>query len=368
MPYEWYDALTWMAGHTPDPQGSPVQANFDYTSGQYYPPPNYGSASYSYPASAYGVMSWWDYGHDIEYVAHRIPNANPFQAGITEQNGTTGASPFFCSVDESKSVQMLDQLDTRYVIIDNAMATGKFYAIQSWIGDTDGWETVTMSNVTYADASSGMLYDQGDQIPTIVDTSKWANSTMNRLYYEDCDGMSHYRLVYESAGDYAFNFRYMQFNDQGQLVSGGLPQSPMMIGNYTEAIQRYSLLSRFVLPQNDQGTLFVYGARPPVKYVKIFEKVDGVTLTGSAPEGTTVTATLSLKTDYDRTFNYTTTAVAHNGVYSFTVPYPTGKMQGDGYSYGITPQGQYTVTYGNTTKSVAVPESAVVSGSTIQVT
>ena len=27
-------------------------------------------------------MSWWDYGHIITFIGHRIPNANPFQAGI----------------------------------------------------------------------------------------------------------------------------------------------------------------------------------------------------------------------------------------------------------------------------------------------
>jgi oligosaccharyl transferase (archaeosortase A-associated) len=369
MPYEWFDALTWMANHTPDPQGSPVSASFDYLGGQYYPPTGNSSGMYSYPASAYGVMSWWDYGHIIEYVAHRIPNANPFQAGIIEQNGTTGASPFLCTTDEATSVGMLDKLGSRYVVIDNEMATGKFPAIQRWIGDTEGWEALTKTNITYPDASSGMAYETGEQTYTIVDTDKWADSTMNRLYYGDANGMSHYRLVYESDGAYAFNFRFTQFNDQGQIIGGGLAPNPMRLDNYTDAYDRYDILSRFVIPQEvSQGTLFVYGARPPVKYVKIFEKVEGATLTGSAPDGTEVTATLTLKTDWDRTFNYMTKAVAHNGTYSFTVPYPTEQMKGDGYSYGIMPQGKYSITYDNTTKSVDVPESAVMNGATIQVT
>jgi len=367
MIYEWYDALTWMKNHPPDPQGTPVRSNFNYAGGQYWPPADYGTANYSYPESAYGVMSWWDYGHMIEYVAKRIPNANPFQAGIVEQNGTTGASPFFCTTDEETSVRMLDQLGSRYVVIDNDMATGKFPPIQSWINDTEGWETIAQRNLTYADAAAGLIYETGQQVYTVEDTGKWANSTMNRLYYLDADGMSHYRLVYESAGDYAFNFRFMQFNDQGQFVAGGLPQSPMRLGNYTEAMDRYGVLSRFVVPQNEQGTLYVYGGRPPVKYVKVFEKVEGATLTGSAPDGSAVTATLTLKTDEGRLFSYTASTVAHDGVYSLTVPYPTEQMKGDGYSYGIMPQGKYTVTYGGTTKSVDVPESAVMGGATIPV-
>ena len=65
-----------------------MQPGFDYANGSYTKTLN-ADGTYLYPASAYGVMSWWDYGHDIEYVAQRIPNANPFQAGITEENATT---------------------------------------------------------------------------------------------------------------------------------------------------------------------------------------------------------------------------------------------------------------------------------------
>ena len=148
MQYEWYDALYWMSSHTPDPQGSPIQSNFDYANGTYAIPANFDSDYYDYPASAYSVMSWWDYGNDIEYVAHRIPNANPFQDGIIEMNGTTGAAPYFCSTDENQSVHMLDELNSRYVIIDNEMATdgwigGKFGAIQTWVNDTTGWVNQT---------------------------------------------------------------------------------------------------------------------------------------------------------------------------------------------------------------------------------
>ena len=43
----------------------------------------YDKNSFTYPNSSYGVMSWWDYGHMITYIAQRIPNANPFQAGVS---------------------------------------------------------------------------------------------------------------------------------------------------------------------------------------------------------------------------------------------------------------------------------------------
>ena len=109
--------------------------------GTYTKPAN--GAEYNYPSSAYGVMSWWDYGHDIEYIANRIPNANPFQAGIIEMNNTAGPSYFFTSQTEQAAYDNLNELGSRYVVIDNQMATSKFYAITAWINDTgrlDGYQ------------------------------------------------------------------------------------------------------------------------------------------------------------------------------------------------------------------------------------
>jgi len=39
---------------------------------------------FEYPEGAYGVQSWWDYGHWITTRAERIPNANPFQQNAGE--------------------------------------------------------------------------------------------------------------------------------------------------------------------------------------------------------------------------------------------------------------------------------------------
>jgi dolichyl-diphosphooligosaccharide--protein glycosyltransferase len=359
MAYEWFDALTWMRNHTPDPQGTTASSSFNYASGQYYKSPL--KQTYDYPSSAYGVMSWWDYGHMIEYVAQRIPNANPFQAGITEENGTTGASPFFCSIDEDTSVKMLDALGSRYVAIDNQMATGKFPAIQKWIGDEDGWEYVTNSTFVYMDQTA--MYQNNNTVPILADTSKWDKSTMNRLYYHDADNMSHYRLVYESAGPYYVNLKVVN-REQGYVGYN----NPLSFNNLQNATDIYQMYSNFVVATDSIGTMYGYDARPPAKWVKIFEKVEGATLVGSAPEGTNVKALLTLKTDDGRSFNYTTSTVAHNGSYSFVVPYSTEQMKGDGYSYGIMPQTKYVITAGNATSTVDVPESAVMGGSTIQIT
>ena len=378
MQYEWYDALYWMGNHTPDPQGSPIQSNFDFANGTYAIPANFGTAFYDYPASAYSVMSWWDYGNDIEYVAHRIPNANPFQDGIIAMNGTTGAAPFFTSTNESQSVQMLNELNSRYVVIDNEMATdgwvsGKFSAIQVWVNDTTGWATESQSPYVWLDSQSGNAYTSNtNTVPIVVDTDKWNDSIMNRLYFQDCDGMSHYRLVYESAGEYTVDARVAQVSQssggsQVQFVGGGGTLPVFQANNYTQAQQIYSLYNTNVITNSQQLSQYIYGARQPEKWVKIFEKVDGATITGSAPDGSNVTASLNLTTDWGRPFTYTQSVTAQNGTYSITVPYPSEKMQGPGYSYGITSDPQYSITFGNTTKTVFVPETDVMNGGIVQV-
>jgi len=67
----------------------------------------------------YGVLSWWDYGHWITYIAHRVPTANPFQQGAIE------AAEFFVDGKETEGV--------KYIIVDEAMLTYKYYAMVAWL-------------------------------------------------------------------------------------------------------------------------------------------------------------------------------------------------------------------------------------------
>jgi dolichyl-diphosphooligosaccharide--protein glycosyltransferase len=110
-----------MRANTPDPFANP---DFYYEIAQKPP----AGEAYQYPESAYGVMSWWDYGYYITYIAHRIPNANPSQSGAID------AGLFFTAQDEASGSQVLDRLGSKYVIIDGSMAVGKFYAMVVWAG------------------------------------------------------------------------------------------------------------------------------------------------------------------------------------------------------------------------------------------
>jgi len=114
--HAWYDSLLWLKDNTPEPFDDP-----DFYYGLYETP-------FHYPESAYSVISWWDYGHWITRIAHRIPVSNPFQAGASQ------AARFFTAQDEGSANEMINKLDSRYVIIDYALPTTKFYAMPQFIG------------------------------------------------------------------------------------------------------------------------------------------------------------------------------------------------------------------------------------------
>ncbi len=83
-----------------------------------------------YPESAYGVLSWWDYGYWITRTAHRIPNANPSQNVAS----LTLAARFFTSQEESLAQEIIHSWNSSYIIIDYATVSSKFWAVVTWAG------------------------------------------------------------------------------------------------------------------------------------------------------------------------------------------------------------------------------------------
>ena len=103
MTQDWYDALYVLKDNTEEP--------FD-TKDAYY------QAELEEDAK-YGVLSWWDYGHWITQISHRVPVANPFQQGAVEAAG------FFVDGTEIEGV--------KYIMVDTAMYTTKYYAMVSFL-------------------------------------------------------------------------------------------------------------------------------------------------------------------------------------------------------------------------------------------
>jgi dolichyl-diphosphooligosaccharide--protein glycosyltransferase len=195
----WYSAMVWLREHTPEP--------FDDPSAYYelYERPEAGEA-YDYPESTYGVMSWWDYGHWITRIGHRIPNANPFQRGIggpRKSGFSYGASTFLTAQDEITGGEMLDELGSRYVVIDIETATGKFYTPVTWSGQDpadyfsqyffpteQGTQMQVFYSVAYYQSMCSRLYNFG------AEAVEPNNSTWAITYTENVDSAgNNYRLL-----------------------------------------------------------------------------------------------------------------------------------------------------------------------------
>jgi oligosaccharyl transferase (archaeosortase A-associated) len=159
----WYDSCLWLKDNSPDPFGDP---NFYYA---LYPPRD----EFEYPDTAYGVMSWWDYGHFIMQIAHRIPNANPGQAGAPD------AGKFFTALNESAANEVADREGTKYVMIDYQMVTGKFYAMAEWAGENES----DFYGVYYVQTQSGGQW-------TVLYYPAYYESMVARLYNFDCKNVT----------------------------------------------------------------------------------------------------------------------------------------------------------------------------------
>ena len=157
----WHSSLSWLKANTPEP--------FDTPDSYYelYETPAL-EESFKYPESAYGIMAWWDYGHWITRVGHRIPISNPFQQGASQ------AAQFFTAQDETSANKVMDDLGARYVIIDDHTATAKFQAIAIWAGreETEFFEVYHLQVL-------GLLISERLFYP------EYYRSLATRLYYFD---------------------------------------------------------------------------------------------------------------------------------------------------------------------------------------
>jgi dolichyl-diphosphooligosaccharide--protein glycosyltransferase len=313
--YQWHESLTWMRYNTPDP-GLDFDAIYDRP---------LAGETFQYPDTAYGVMSWWDYGHVITYFAHRIPNANPFQAGIGGgTNHAPGASTFFTAQSEEAADEVLwnlgvnDKPGSRYIVSNAYMA----YAILDIMGVWDGHDGGDYRTWAVISGQEQPIFKQ-----------YWYTSMEGRLHIFDGDGLKHYRLVHESRAN--------------PNTRGGSEEK--------RCKALYNMLYDGNLQMEDTG------------YVKIFEFVDGATITGKAPEGTVIKISNSIMTNQGRLFTYTQTATVENGAYSFVVPYSTlGPIQ-DETNFDTRPTGPYTITAGDVSKTVDVAEQDVLDGGTVAV-
>ena len=123
-PDSWVESLNWLRQNTPEPFGDPgaYQQQFSLLPGE---------VVFEYPESAYGVLSWWDYGYWITRIGHRIPFVNPSQDPVA----ITTTARLLLNQDPVAAENKLREIVTPYVIIDQEMAAAKIWAIIEWAGE-----------------------------------------------------------------------------------------------------------------------------------------------------------------------------------------------------------------------------------------
>lgn len=351
----WRPGLEWMREHTPE-------AGVDLS--LVTPRPAAG-AFFDYPPETYGVLSWWDYGHYIETIGLRAPVANPFQ------QAAPFAAIYFTERDPAQADRLLQEWvqgegPVKYIAIDDEMATGKFGAIALWANSAnasrDRWaDGDYLEQRTYSTPTGDMtLYSTGPQ---------YEESMMARLYDQDAQGLSHYRLVYE-INDYvpmgtiaaADGSRLRCLHDVLNSRSCYYPLSAAQINQYVPG----------TAIQAGDGLAYDLSI---VSRLKFFERVEGARLTGTTTPGATVSATLQMVVEQSgsaiRGLTHTVTAQAGpDGTFEVVFPYATSEPLGpaNGGTDVITrATGPVVVSMPGRQAAVHIPERAVLYGESIAV-
>lgn len=320
--FEWYFAMDWMRNNTPD-------TGVNYLG--IYERPKKGDR-YAYPETAYGVMSWWDYGHVISYWGHRIPNANPFQASVPE------VAAFLTAQTEEEGNRIMDDLGSRYVVTDAFMAYGIQGVMATWLSDNTIIDPVDRGRPDYMNyyysfikTSQGVL-----RVPAL----KTYNSMTGRLHILDTNGLTRYRMVHETAPS------------PSSLAAKTSSSFELERGHKSI----YNQLFKHNIPVVDSG------------YVKIFEYVKGAQVVGIAQANTTVEISVEVTTNTGRKFTYTQAAISDSkGRYKFIVPYSTTEFEKGQTKFDTKPSGKYKISMGNKSIEFDVTESDVLNGGIISV-
>ncbi|KKF40019.1 oligosaccharyl transferase STT3 subunit [Halorubrum saccharovorum] len=366
---QWDGSLQWMNDETPTPGELEGADNPMELYGTYERPAD---GDFEYPEGAYGVLSWWDYGHWITTRAERIPNANPFQ-----QNAGEAADYLLApSEEEAREVlasQSTEGEHTRYVMVDSQMASpnSKFGAPVTFYSGNEtrsdfnrvlyqqteqgGFQTVMQVNTQrYHESQMIRLYEHYgsavDPAPVVVD---WETQTAQTASGEQVD----VDTLPEDQGATIRQFdnisaarAYVEEDGSAQIGGvGDLPservealENHRLVHASEAAGQSPSALQVQVLQQLGVDVQSVLGESTlqafQDDFVKTFERVPGATIEGSGAEpGQEVEATVELEKSTGGTFEYTQYAEADaNGDFELTVPYSTTGYDEFGPENGYT--------------------------------
>ncbi|SEO60075.1 dolichyl-diphosphooligosaccharide--protein glycosyltransferase [Halorientalis persicus] len=380
----WTDSLDWMESNTPTP-GTYGGANNSMDFTETVPRQD----DYDYPDGAYGVMSWWDYGHWITQRGGRIPTANPFQQGATE------AANFLLAPTEKQAGDVLANVseddadaETRYVMIDwkmvntySRLSRGKFFAPTIFNESTETSDYYS----PVIDVSTGQ-----PRVGYNLKTQRYYESMVNRLWHfhgsarQPRPVVLNYDTIQQGQGqeakvlprgdqnpyrvyDSMREAREFAENDSTAQIGGVGPNPPEAV----EALDHYRLVYNSNTSAFQPGSPYQRGFRrevtslsggvnefrnstrtelrgiqsillgpqsPSPPWTKVFERVPGATIEGTGPENRTVIASVPMELNSaNATFRYTQRVeTGPDGEFEMTVPYSTTGYENWGTEQGYT--------------------------------
>jgi oligosaccharyl transferase (archaeosortase A-associated) len=324
---EWNSSLEWLSNNTPK-EGQYDRPASDNKSMKYYgtykPTDNF-----NYPRGAYGVMSWWDYGHWITMIGERIPVANPFQQGAKK------SANFLLATNESHATDLIDGNEsTRYVMLDWQLGSiaGKKYPVP----------TIFESNYSISARDLKFrLYAQqrGGYKPVYIPSQRHYESLRVRLYVYHGSAISPKPIVID------WESRQVQTKSGETMTIRVLPRNGSAVKQFknmsaarayveTDNSSRIGLVgnspSEPIPALNHYRLVHASPERAPrdvpaQSWVKTFERVPGATVNGTGPPNTTVTASVTMRIPTtNKTFVYRQHAKTNaQGEFTMTLPYST---------------------------------------------
>jgi len=249
----WCESLDWLRENSPEPFGD-SDAYWRLSNGK------------ENSDSTYGVLSWWDYGYWITRIGHRIPNVTPGQNAMVQADVAT----FFTSQDKQTGDGIINELGSKYVIIDLDTVTSKFWAVARYAGkdqsdyfgiyyvaDGNQLRPVQAFYPTYYRSLAVRLYN--------FDGKATIEQKAIALCYEDRTDMAgnYFRLITDSRefGTYNDAEAYVSNQKVGNwvVVSGNPFISPVAL----DAVEHYRLV------YGSEEKLLLWEAE--ISEVKIFE-------------------------------------------------------------------------------------------------
>ena len=397
-PAAWSESMEWLDENSPEEgaYGTGGNGSLEYY-GTYAD-----RDDYDYGQGEYGVLSWWDYGHIITVQGERIPNANPFQQGSTTAANfllapnETQANNVLEEVDEGDAETRYVAVDwkmantygqgggkffapPRFYDVSNVSASDYYGSVRSRQNPQrymnyrtqDYYESMVVRLYEYH-GSAKEVQSSSQPFVYVVDWERATTQSGQTIRATPSDGspavkrfqtmeaarnftesdgtaqiggfgaqpgervpaLEHYRYVGSSETSAYSSGAHNQFQ-LFESVFGGLPseratggtcganQTTMPIGNQT-----------YCMPDAAAGVL----DHTNPAWTKIFERVPGGTIEGTAPENTTVEASVPMRNNVTgETFTYTQRVeVGSDGRFEMTVPYSTTGYDAWGTEEGYT--------------------------------